>query len=84
MKALIHVGNSPVRDMNQMDVQDVSPLKDHSGRVGGLAHSRDISNFQSYIVQPDDAVQVPQNRDKRKSVLTEDVIEKYLNYAENV
>ncbi|AQZ15300.1 ELM1 (YKL048C) [Zygosaccharomyces parabailii] len=84
MKALIHVGNSPVRDTNQVDVQDVSPLKDHNGRIGGLAHSRDISNFQSYIVQPDDAAQVPQNRDNRKSVLTEDVIEKYLNYAENV
>lgn len=84
MKALIHVGNSPVRNAAQLDTEQVSPLKDHSGRVGGLAHSKDISNFQSYIVQPDHSAQGPQEKDKRKSVLTEDVIEKYLNYAEDI
>lgn len=86
MKALIHLGNSPVKEGTATDTaQHDSPLKDQgqnqAHKANGLAHSKDISNFQNYIFQQGTNDAGPQ--DKHKSVLTEDLIEKYLNYADN-
>ncbi|GCE97419.1 hypothetical protein ZYGM_004977 [Zygosaccharomyces mellis] len=84
MKALIHMGNSPVKEKEGAARHD-SPLEDQNRaqahKTNGLAHSKDISNFQNYIFQQGINDATPQ--DKHKSVLTEDLIEKYLNYADN-
>ncbi|GAV54719.1 hypothetical protein ZYGR_0AS00410 [Zygosaccharomyces rouxii] len=82
MKALIHMGNSPVKEGT---AQHDSPLKGQGQsqphKANGLAHSKDISNFQNYIFQQGTSDATPQ--EKHKSILTEDLIEKYLNYADN-
>lgn len=85
MKALIHMGNSPVKEQDEIILQPDSPLKNHSRnllrKTSRLAHSKDISNFQNYILHHGIGEAPPQ--DKHKSVLTEDLVEKYLNYADN-
>lgn len=87
MKALIHMGNSPVKEdpttTPPTTNNDGSPPRDYDQihRGNSLAHSKDISNFQNYIVHRGNADALPQ--DRHKSVLTEDLIEKYLNYADN-
>lgn len=87
IKALIRIGNiagSKKASTSKGSASSSSPLRDkhQNNKLGsqGLAHSKDIVNFQKYIEPQDPKA----TNSKRKAQSTPEDIEEYLRYADNI